>query len=70
MSDKWKEFMAELKAIGREAIKDVRQTINEVAFEKPEHAPEPGTPLNQMTQREIYETKHNKEPQKDLDMEL
>ena len=48
MSDK-PSFGAELRAIAREAIKDVRQTVNEVAFGKPEHAPENGTPLNPTT---------------------
>jgi hypothetical protein len=37
---------SELAAMTREAIKDVRQTVNEVFFGKGEHAPEPGTPLN------------------------
>jgi len=37
---------AELKALGREAIKDIRGTIHESFFGKPEHAPEMGTPLN------------------------
>lgn len=37
---------SEIKAIVREAIKDVRQTVNEVFFGKGEHAPEPGAPLN------------------------
>src|ERR1700747_1360345 len=37
---------AELAAIGREAIKDVRGTLMESYFGKPEHASEPGTPLS------------------------
>jgi hypothetical protein len=37
---------AELAAMGREAIKDVRGTLMETYFGKPEHAPEPGTPLS------------------------
>jgi hypothetical protein len=37
---------AELAAIGREAIKDVRATLMESYFGKPEHASEPGTPLS------------------------
>jgi len=37
---------AELAAMGREAIKDVRGTLMETYFGKPEHASEPGTPLS------------------------
>jgi hypothetical protein len=37
---------AELAAMGREAIKDIRQTLNETYFGKPENASEPGTPLS------------------------
>jgi hypothetical protein len=37
---------AELAAMGREAIKDVRATLMETYFGKPEHASEPGTPLS------------------------
>jgi hypothetical protein len=37
---------AELKAIGREAIKDVRGTIHAAMWGQPEHMNEPGTPLN------------------------
>jgi hypothetical protein len=47
---------AELKAMGREAIKDIRGTIHESFFGKPEHAPEMGTPLNptpQMTTQDL-----------------
>ncbi len=47
---------AELKAMGREAIKDVRSTLNETYFGKPEHASELGTPLNptpQMTTQDL-----------------
>jgi hypothetical protein len=40
------KLTGELKAIFREAIKDIRQTVNEVFFAKGEHAPEAGTPLN------------------------
>ncbi len=36
---------AELAAMGREAIKDVRATLMESYFGKPEHPSEPGTPL-------------------------
>jgi hypothetical protein len=38
--------MGEIKAIIREAIKDIRQTVNQVFFGQHEHAPEAGTPLN------------------------
>jgi hypothetical protein len=47
---------AELKAMGREAIKDIRGTIHESFFGKPEHASELGTPLNptpQMTTQDL-----------------
>ncbi len=37
---------AELAAIGREAVKDIRATLMESYFGKPEHASEPGTPLS------------------------
>jgi hypothetical protein len=36
---------AELKAMGREAIKDIRGTVHETFFGKPEHASELGSPL-------------------------
>ena len=42
---------AELKAMGREAIKDIRGTVHETFFGKPEHASELGTPLNPTPQR-------------------
>ena len=47
---------AELKAMGREAIKDVRGTIHETFFGQPEHMSEMGTPLNptpQMTTQDL-----------------
>jgi len=37
---------AELAAMGREAIKDMRGTLMESYFGKPEHGSEPGTPLS------------------------
>src|SRR5436190_19515919 len=43
---------AELKAMGREAIKDVRNTIHESFFGQREGLGEPGAPLNN-TQAEI-----------------
>lgn len=42
----WQNLKAELKSMAREAAKDIRQTINEAYFGRPEHAAEPGTPLN------------------------
>lgn len=47
---------AELKAMGREAIKDIRGTLHEAYFGKPEHMSEMGTPLNptpQMTTQDL-----------------
>jgi len=43
---------AELKAMGREATKDVRNTIHKVFFGQAEGSGEPGAPLNS-TQAEI-----------------
>jgi hypothetical protein len=37
---------SELKAMFREAIKDIRATLHESWFGKPEHMAEAGTPLN------------------------
>ncbi|QEL18777.1 hypothetical protein [Limnoglobus roseus] len=48
---------AELKAMAREAVKDVRQTLNESYFGQGEHAPEMGTPLNPTP----YETTQDRE---------
>ncbi|OWK42371.1 hypothetical protein [Fimbriiglobus ruber] len=56
-SEKLQEFLAEMKAMGREAVKDVRQTVHEAYFGAPEHAPEPGAPMNKLP-RETYEEKH------------
>jgi hypothetical protein len=39
-------FSAEIKAMAREGIKDVRSSVNEVFFDSPEYGGEPGTPLN------------------------
>jgi hypothetical protein len=36
---------AEIRAMGREAAKDIRGTLHETFFGKPEHMSEPGTPL-------------------------
>jgi hypothetical protein len=57
---------SELAAMGREALKDVRQTINEIVFGQGEHAPEMGTPLNPV-QREIFDARHQ-EQDKDFEM--
>lgn len=37
---------AELKAMAREAVKDIRGTVHQSFFSQPEHAAEMGTPLN------------------------
>jgi hypothetical protein len=47
---------AELKAMAREAVKDVRSTVNEVFIGSPELGGESGTPLNptpQMVTQEL-----------------
>jgi len=44
--DQQPAFGAEMAAMGREAIKDIRGTLMESYFGKPEHASEPGTPLS------------------------
>ena len=47
---------AEVRAMAREAVKDIRSTVHETFFGKPEHAPEMGAPLNptpQMTTQEL-----------------
>jgi hypothetical protein len=45
-------FSSEIRASAREAIKDIRNTVHETFFGKPEHMPEPGAPL-QPTQAEM-----------------
>lgn len=42
----WDRLKSELSAMGREAMRDVRVTTQEVFFGQPEHASEPGTPFN------------------------
>src|ERR1700730_4404108 len=42
---------AEMKALAREAVKDVRSTVNEVFLGSPELGGEPGTPLNPTPQQ-------------------
>jgi hypothetical protein len=47
---------AELKAMTREAVKDIRGTVHQSWFGQPEHTPEMGTPLNptpQMTTQDL-----------------
>jgi hypothetical protein len=71
--DKCKEWAAdqpslgaELKAMAREAVKDVRSTVNEVFLGSPELGGEPGTPLNptpQMVTQDLG-TVHGKYNQK------
>ena len=39
-------FGAELRAIGREALKDIRGKMMETFFGSPEHSTEPGVPLS------------------------
>ena len=56
MARKQPSVLAELRAIAREADKDVRGTVHEIFFGKPEGPSEPGTPLNptpQMTTEEL-----------------
>lgn len=45
-ADQQPSLAAELKAMAREAIKDVRSTVNETFLGSPELGGEPGTPLN------------------------
>jgi len=42
---------AEIRAMGREAVKDVRSTVMETFLGSPEHGGEPGTPLNPTMQQ-------------------
>jgi hypothetical protein len=46
----WRENIGELKAIGREMVNDVRGTLLEIFFGKPEHAAESGTPWHPTAQ--------------------
>lgn len=48
-------FTGQLAAMWREAVKDVRQTINETFFGKSEHMPEAGTPMNPTQQQVTVE---------------
>jgi hypothetical protein len=56
---------AEVRAMGRELIKDVRASLHDTAWGRPEHMPELGTPLNP-TQKIITDDLKNK----DIDHEL
>jgi hypothetical protein len=77
---KWQEnfaqrqpFSSALASLGREAVKDVRGTMNEVFFGHGEHASEPGTPLNptmQIITSEIRGTQPEKSLHRELDIEL
>jgi hypothetical protein len=65
----WKANFAErqplssaLASLGREAIKDVRATMNEVFFGQGEHASEPGTPLNP-TMQIVTDEIHGNQPE-------
>ena len=51
-------LLAQLGAMAREALKDVRQTLNETFFSQGEHAPEAGTPLNP-TQQQVTRDQGN-----------
>jgi hypothetical protein len=42
---------AEVKAMAREGVKDIRSTINEVFLGSPELGGEPGTPMNPTPQQ-------------------
>jgi hypothetical protein len=62
-------FSSAVASLWREAVKDVRGTMNEVFFGQGEHASEPGTPLNptmQMITSEIT----GKEIKKEIDLDL
>jgi hypothetical protein len=50
--DRQPSLGAELKAMGREAVKDVRNTLHETYFGQREGPGEPGAPLN-CTQAEV-----------------
>ena len=45
-AEKQPSLGAELKAMAREAVKDVRSTVNETFLGSPEFGGEPGTPMN------------------------
>lgn len=45
-----RDFWGELGAIGREAVNDIRQTMNEVFFDHHEHGMGMGTPMNPTSQ--------------------
>ena len=72
---------AGVRAMAREAVKDIRQTMHETYFGKPEHASEPGTPLNptmQMVTEDLRQDAHladyqpsadAKQPEPELDRE-
>ena len=67
---------AELEAMGREMVKDIRGTIHQAFFNQMEHNSEPGTPLNPtpqlvtegLTGKDIYG--RGNEPAKSKDREI
>lgn len=69
MSGGMKEFLAQMEAAGREAVKDVRATVHEIYSGRPEHAAEVGAPGN-VLQREAYEAKHEGSQAKEIDLEM
>jgi hypothetical protein len=68
---------AELKAMTREAVKDIRGTLHQIFFGQPEHMAEAGTPLNPTQQivteglkdREVHPVKDQLMPAKQREME-
>lgn len=71
-------FGAQLAAMGREALKDVRATIQETYFGSPEHASEPGAPLNPTMQqttaalegKEVYLPQDRIAPERQVNLEM
>lgn len=52
------QLAGQFDAMFREAVKDIRQTFNEVFFDHHEHAPEmgaPGNPTSQMVTKDLGE---------------
>lgn len=75
------KFSAELEAMGREVVKDIRGTLHQAFFNQPEHPGEPGTPLNPtpqlvtegLTGKDIYGRGNEVSPGKDqrsLEMDM
>lgn len=57
-----RDFWGEMGAIGREAVNDIRQTMNEVFFDHHEHGMGMGTPMNPTSQL-VTEDIRPEEPQ-------